>query len=261
MMTVALGLQGLLLCLVLMTAAWLASLIRRDASLVDRVWGIGFVSLAWFYLESTGAWSGARWPARLLTIMVTLWGLRLSLYLTWRNWAKGEDYRYRAMRAARGKRFWWVSLVTVFWLQALLLWIIAAPLLAAARADLPPARAGVIGFGAGLWLVGFLFESIGDWQLARFKADPRNRGRVMDSGLWRYTRHPNYFGDAMVWWGYFVFAAAHDAWWAVIGPLVMTVLLMKVSGVALLEKTLQETKAEYRDYVRRTSGFFPRAPR
>lgn len=118
-----------------------------------------------------------------------------------------------------------------------------------------------MGLAAVFWPTGFRFESIGDWQLARSNTDPANRGRVMDSGLWRYTRHPNYFGDAMVWWGYFVFAAAHGAWWAVIGPLVMTVLLMKVSGVALLEKTLQETKPEYRDYVSRTSAFFPRAPR
>jgi steroid 5-alpha reductase family enzyme len=146
------------------------------------------------------------------------------------------------MRAAHGGRFWWVSLFSVHWLQGVLLFLIAFPVMVAAGAGPGSAAAPLVAGGAVLWAEGFLFEAVGDSQLARFKADPGNRGRVMDQGLWRFTRHPNYFGDALLWWGYFGFAAAEGAWWTAFGPLLMTVLLMKVSGVALLERTLRESK-------------------
>ncbi len=251
-------LAGLGLSLLLMTLVWLGSLWWRDASLVDRFWGFGFVLVAAFWWL-TGPRPEAGWLALLL---VSLWGLRLSLWLTWRNWGQGEDARYRAMREHHGKAFAWRSLATVFGLQGLILWLVAWPLLVATR-ELEtgmlwsaPAMVGLALFATGLF-----FEATGDWQLARFKSDPANRGRVMDQGLWRYTRHPNYFGDMLVWWGLFGLAAAAGAWWTVIAPLLMSFLLARVSGVTLLERHLQETRPDYREYVARTSALIPWPPR
>ena len=250
-------LGGLAVAAGLMILVWLASLVRRDASLVDRVWGLGFVLLGWFYFAVAPHRHNA-----LAALLVTVWGLRLSAYLAWRNWGRGEDRRYAAMREKHGRRFAVVSLFTVFLLQALLMWIIAFPLLPAARpADAgwggaAPALAGMI-----VWLTGLVFETVGDGQLARFKRDPQNRGRVLDTGLWRYTRHPNYFGDMLVWWGLYLVAAASGGWWTLFSPLLMTLFLARVSGVTLLERHLQETRPGYRDYVRRTSALVPLPPR
>ena len=257
----AAALFGLGLALALMTAVWLASLQRRDVSLVDRVWGAAFVVLAWGYLVVSPAAEPPVARRLLVPLLVTLWGLRLSIYLTWRNWGHGEDFRYAEMRRAT-PGFAWKSLLRVFWLQATIAWVVGLPLLQVQRRDPGPDLGWLDLAGVVFFAVGLLFETVGDLQLARFKADPANRGRVLDRGLWRYTRHPNYFGDAMVWWGLALIAlATPGAWWSLIGPAVMTFLLMRVSGVALLEKTLAETKPGYRDYVRRTSAFFPLPPR
>lgn len=252
---------GLVAALGLLTLVWVASLVRKDASLVDRVWGLGFVILAWVYRAAAEPGpSGSEAVRGLAVAMVTLWGLRLAAYLTWRNWGHGEDSRYRAMRARGGPNWPFLNLFTVHWGQALVMWVVSLPVLAAVRGT---ASAGhpLVWLGVALWLLGFGFETVGDLQLVRFKADPANKGKVLDRGLWRYTRHPNYFGDACVWWGIFGLAAASGAWWTVIGPLVMNGLLVKVSGVALLEKQLAKTKPQYRDYIRRTSAFLPRPPR
>jgi steroid 5-alpha reductase family enzyme len=240
---------------VLMVGVWLLSLVKKDASIVDIFWGLGFVLIATVsYLIA----DGYHRRKILIVVLAAVWGLRLAAYIYWRNKGKGEDYRYRAMRARHGKRFSIVSLYTVFGLQGLLMWIISFPL-QIAQISPAPARLGLLDWiGAAFWLIGFLFESLGDLQLARFKANPKNKGKVMDRGLWRYTRHPNYFGDSLMWWGFFLIALSVPAGlWTVISPLMMTGLLMKVSGVALLEKTLTKTKPEYRDYVRRTSAFVP----
>lgn len=233
---------------------WLWSLRLKDASIVDIFWGLGFVLIA-----GTAFVMGAGFQTRkqLLTALVAIWGLRLAIYLYRRNHGKGEDYRYQAMRRQHGDRFGLVSLYTVFGLQGVLMWIISLPVQVAQQAALPDQLTLLDGLGTALWLIGFSFESIGDAQLARFKADPSNKGKVMDRGLWAYTRHPNYFGDAVLWWGFFCFAAATGAWWTALSPALMTLFLMKVSGVAMLEKTLVKTKPEYQDYVRRTSAFFP----
>lgn len=237
----------------LVVLCWLGSVIQRDASLVDRVWGLGFVVAAWSFWESSGA---ARDP--LLLALVTIWGLRLSAYITWRNWGHGEDSRYAAMRARNGAGWWWQNLVTVFLLQGVLILVIALPLAAAISTTGPTwARA----LGTVLWVIGFAFEAGGDWQLARFRGNPVNRGTVLDTGFWRYTRHPNYFGDALQWWAFWVFALGVGAWWTVVGPLVITGLLLKVSGVTLLESTLVASKPAYREYIRRTSAFLPWPPR
>ncbi len=249
---------GLAAAISLMVAVWALSLVKRDASIVDAFWGLGFVLVAWVYYAL--APEGGR--RLVVPLLVTLWGVRLSGYIAWRNHGRGEDYRYREMRERWGPSFPLASLFVVFGLQALILWVVSWPLAAAQRGPAPVWPSWPELAGAALFAIGFLFESIGDLQLAWFKSRPENRGQVMDRGLWRYTRHPNYFGDALVWWGLWLVAlAVPGAWWTVVGPLLMTFLLMKVSGVALLEQKLRETRPAYRDYVERTSAFFPWPPR
>lgn len=248
---------GLAVAAVLMLAMWLASLARHDASLVDRVWGLGFVLLGWFYLAVAGHFHNA-----LAALLVSLWGLRLSLHLTRRNWGRGEDRRYAKMRDKHGPRFAWFSLFSVFLLQAILMWVIAFPLLAASRGAHPGWGGAVLTMaGMFVWLAGFVFEAVGDNQLARFKRDPANAGRVLDTGLWRYTRHPNYFGDMLVWWGLYLVAVASGGWWTIFSPLLMSLFLARVSGVTLLERHLQESRPGYSDYARRTSALIPLPPR
>lgn len=243
----------------LMLAVWALSLIKKDASIVDIFWGLGFVVIAVVCYAITNGY-GAR--KILITVLTAVWGIRLAMYILWRNAGKGEDFRYRAMRARHGNRFPIVSLYMVFGLQGLLMWIISMPLQVAETSHDPARLTWLDWTGAIVWVIGFLFESVGDLQLARFKGDRKNAGKVMDRGLWRYTRHPNYFGDALLWWGFFLIALSTPAGlWTVMSPLIMSGLLMKVSGVALLEKTLTKTKPEYREYVRRTSAFFPWLPK
>jgi steroid 5-alpha reductase family enzyme len=243
---------------VLMVGTWLVSVLRRDASIVDIVWGLGFVVVAWVVRLQGDTATDRQW---LIVGLVTVWGLRLAVYLFWRNHGRPEDYRYRAMRKRYGPRFPLVSLVTVFGLQGVLMWTVSLPVQLGQVPD-EPGLGWLAALGTLLWLIGFAFESIGDLQLARFKADPANDGRVMDRGLWRYTRHPNYFGDACAWWGIAIVAAESGLGaWGIVGAIVMTVLLLRVSGVALLERSLRKRKPEYQAYVARTSAFFPRPPK
>jgi steroid 5-alpha reductase family enzyme len=246
---------------ILMLAVWLLSIIRKDASIVDIAWGLGFVVVAWVCLLFDANRDAARSPGCLLPVLTTLLGVRLSAYLFWRNHGKPEDYRYRAMREKWGTAFPLVSLVTVFALQGLIMWVVSLPVqVGTALADRDPSPATLIGIA--LWAIGLFFESVGDWQLARFKSQPRNKGKVLDTGLWRYTRHPNYFGDFLIWWGLFLISLSLTrAWWTIIGPLIMSIFLMRVSGVTLLERSLTQTKPEYADYIRRTNAFFPCPPR
>lgn len=241
-----------------MTMLWVLSLVLKNSSIVDIFWGTGFVILAWvsFFLTPDG------FLARklLLTILVTIWGLRLSIYILVRNWGKPEDFRYQAWRKAHGKKWWWYSFFQVFMLQGVLLTIIAAPLLAV-QISPTPAKLGVLDFIAiPLWVIGFFFESMGDWQLKRFKSDPANKGKVLDRGVWRYTRHPNYFGDSTQWWAYYLVAASAGGWWTIFSPVLMTFLLLRVSGVKLLEKTL-DIRPGYKEYSERTSEFIPWFPK
>jgi steroid 5-alpha reductase family enzyme len=239
-----------------MLALWLVSVRIRDASIADLFWGTGFVLVAW-----VAALSGdGEGPRRALVLaLVTIWGLRLTVHLSRRNLRRGEDPRYQAMRRRHGERFWIVSLGTVFGLQGLLLWIVSLPVQAGAAR--PSSGLSALDLaGVALWAVGFLFEAVGDRQLARFRADPANRGKVMDRGLWATTRHPNYFGDAMVWWGLGLLGAAAAGPWVLLGPALMNFLLLRVSGVTLLERDIAERRPGYREYVRRTSAFFPWFP-
>ena len=242
----------------LMTCVWLLSLPLRDVSIVDIFWGLGFVVVAWATLSQSGAWDGWRVA---LVVMTTLWGLRLSGYLAWRNWGEEEDRRYQSLRNRFGSIFPVLSLLIVFLFQGVLVWIVSLPVqFALSSSDFVAITWAAISGGI-LWFVGLLFESVGDWQLARFKAKPENDGAVLDSGLWRYTRHPNYFGDFLVWWGFGVCSLALGApWWTLIGPAVMSVFLMKVSGVTLLESTIKDRRPAYRHYIQKTNAFFPGPP-
>lgn len=242
-----------------MTLLWVLSLLLRDASIVDIFWGTGFVITTWAYFILTPE----GFPARkwLISILVTVWGLRLSAHILWRNWGKGEDFRYRKWREENGDQWWWRSFFKVFVLQGFLMWVISIPLLGAQIGE-TPARFTLLDFLAiPVWVTGFTFEALGDLQLARFKANPSNKGKVLKSGVWRYTRHPNYFGDAAQWWGYFLVSAAAGAWWTIYSPILMTTLLLRVSGVAMLEKSLKEEKPGYKEYIENTSAFIPWFPK
>ena len=253
-------LNSLLVVTAAMTCLWLISLARRDASIIDPFWGTGFVLVTWFTLASSPLAQSVE-RTWLLAVLTTIWGLRLSLYLLWRNWGHDEDRRYRAMREHHGPRFWWISLLTVFLLQAVILWIVSLPIQAAMVA----AESKPVGWldlaGVALWSVGLFFETVGDYQMSRFQADPNNAGRVMDRGLWRLTRHPNYFGDFCVWWGLYLIASSGGAGWTIFSPLLMSFLLLKVSGVTLLEKTISDRRPDYAAYQARTSPFLPWPPK
>jgi steroid 5-alpha reductase family enzyme len=254
-------LMGLSLLVVVgyMAAIWLLSLVLRNAGIVDVFWGLGFVVVVFVYLAGGDGFIGRK---ILITTLVAIWGLRLSLHILRRNWGQDEDYRYRQWRENAGAKFWWTSFFQVFLLQGILLWLISSPLLAAHFYDSPDSFTAVDILGALVWGVGLCFEAVGDWQLARFKSDPANRGKVMRAGLWRYTRHPNYFGDATVWWGLFIVAASTGSGvWTFFSPILMTFLLLRVSGVALLERNQAETKPQYREYIESTSAFLPWFPR
>lgn len=244
---------------VLMLLVWTVSLVMRDASIVDIAWGAGFVVVAWTAFAAGDGTEARKW---LIALMVSAWGLRLAGYLAWRNLGKGEDYRYQRMRQHWGPRFPLISLFTVFLLQGALMFIVSLPVQMAQISGGPDSLIWIDYVGLAVFAAGLFFESVGDFQLARFKADPANAGKVMDRGLWRYTRHPNYFGDFLVWWGIFLVALARpELAWTLIGPLVMSVLLLRVSGVALLERNLKRRRPGYEDYIQRTSSFFPMPPR
>jgi steroid 5-alpha reductase family enzyme len=235
---------------------WLVSVPRRDVSLVDRVWSLLFVSAALIYAIYGHPGAGRLW----LTLgPLLLWAVRLAVHITVRNWGHGEDRRYQKIRRNHEPGFAAKSLYVVFGPQAILAWIISLPLLGSLLGQNPPGWRDLP--GCVLWLAGFAIEFVADLQLARFRADPANRGAVMDRGLWRYSRHPNYFGECCLWWGFYLLALAAGAWWSIVAPVLMTVLLLRVSGVTLLEEDISERRPAYRDYVARTSAFLMRPPR
>jgi steroid 5-alpha reductase family enzyme len=247
---------GLAAMLALGLATWVVSFFKADVSIVDSVWSLLIFSGAVTYAAALPA-TGPR--AVLALSLSALWALRLATHITWRNWGEAEDHRYRAIRARNQPNFEWKSLYLVFVLQAALAWIVSMSLLATVGGG--TAANWLDGAGVVVVLFGFLFESAGDWQLARFKRDPASAGRVMDRGLWRYTRHPNYFGEFCVWWGFYLIALAAGGWWTIVSPLLMSLLLLKVSGVTLLEKDIGERRPAYRDYIARTNAFFPGLPK
>jgi steroid 5-alpha reductase family enzyme len=244
--------------LVGMLGLWLVSLRTRDPSFIDAAWGLGFVVIAWVSFAVTDAGPDRR---PLLLAITTLWGLRLAGYLFWRWRRNGPDRRYVAMmrRASNPTLF---TLTHVFLLQGALMLVVSLPVQLGMAGDHPDALGVAQYLGAALAVAGIALETIADLQLVRFKADPANDGKVLDTGLWRYTRHPNYFGDFCVWWGIFLVSLSTAASIAgIVGPLVMSFLLMRWSGVGPLEHHLRRRKPGYEEYVRRTSPFFPLPPK
>ncbi|MDP2324184.1 MAG: DUF1295 domain-containing protein [Gammaproteobacteria bacterium] len=248
--------RGLATTAVLMFAAWLLSFPMRSVAIVDVFWGIAIAGagVTWLLLQPDPAPRGI-----LAVLLAVLWASRLALHIFWRSRGKPEDRRYRVIRARNEPNFAFKSLYLVFGLQAVLAWIIAMPLFGAARST------GAIGpldmVGAAIWLAGFVLQATADFQLARFQQRPDAEQVVMDRGAWRYSRHPNYFGEFLMWWGIWLIAAAGGAWWTCVSPLLLTFLLLRVSGVALTEKDIASRRPGYQDYLRRTSAFVPWPPR
>jgi len=252
-------LQGLLLIFVFVTFVWMLSVYLKNASIVDIFWGLGFVMVSSFYFIVTPDLS----IRKIITMaLVAIWGLRLSIHIFLRNMGKPEDYRYQEFRRNYGeKRYWWFSYFQVFLLQGTLVWLISAPLLAINYYSSDNSFGYLDVLGILVWLIGFTFEAGGDWQLNKFKANPANKGRLLQTGFWKYTRHPNYFGDAAVWWGFAILSVASGSYIPVLSSVLMTWLIIKVSGVAMLERTMKNTKPGFEEYVKRTSAFIPWFPK
>lgn len=248
-------LQASLVLFILVTLLWVVSVWITNVSIVDLFWGMGFVIVNVVYFLHSGNFYTRQ---IILLAFVTLWGLRLSIYLAWRNLGKGEDFRYQQFRQKYGtKRYWWVSYFQTFLLQGVLIMFVSLPLVGTNVHTDSYSLKWLDYLGIFLFIIGISFEAGGDFQLAQFKKDPQNKGKVLDIGFWKYTRHPNYFGDSVVWWSFALFSIAAGSYWTFVGAIGMTFLLLKVSGVTLLEKTLKETKPQYREYIQKTNSFFP----
>jgi steroid 5-alpha reductase family enzyme len=256
MFTWSVYLDSLLMMGTLGLVGWLYSLARQNVTIVDSMWSLFFL-LAVLTPASQLGWMVNERGA-LIAVLVTLWSTRLAVFLTKRNFGHTEDLRYQKIRS-NNEPFWIKSLYIVFGLQVILAWLISLPLHGATLSTRPLTL--LDGIGTLLWTIGFFWEVVGDRQLAKFKANPGNRGKVMNQGLWRYSRHPNYFGECALWWGYYLIALSGGAWWSLPAPILMTLLLLKVSGVALLESTIVERRPSYAEYIRRTNAFIPWFPR
>jgi steroid 5-alpha reductase family enzyme len=251
-------LKAVLVVWVYMTVFFVAALARKDNSVADVAWGPGFFLACVAALSGMTALSARPFIA---TALVGIWGFRLAFHIAKRNRGKGEDPRYAKWRREWGKWFVLRSYLQVFILQGFLMLVIASSVIVInAGVNRPFGLADWAGIG--MWVTGFLFEVVGDVQLARFKGDPSNKGKVMDRGLWRYTRHPNYFGEATMWWGLYVMALGVEGGWLTLAsPVTITFLLLKVSGVPMLEKGPMAERPGYREYVSRTNAFFPWFPK
>lgn len=255
MQTITEMLPALAVVGLLMLGLWLFSITLRNVSIVDLFWGpaIAVAGATWYLLAAN---PGDR--ALLVLVLVWFWALRLGVYLLLRNHGKPEDRRYAAMRKRNDPGFWYKSVYLVFGLQAALAWVVAAPLYGAISSTAP--LGWIDALGVALFAFGLVWETLADWQLARFLRTRENADAVMDRGVWRYSRHPNYFGEFCLWWGFWLIAAAGGAWWTVFGPLLLSFFLLRVSGVAMLEQDIGKRRPAYRDYILRTSAFVPWPP-
>ena len=232
---------------------WVVSLILKNASIIDIFWGLGFVLSFWLtYIQTS---QNNHIIATALGALVTLWGLRLAIHILLRSIGKGEDKRYAQFRANNGSHWWWSSLFKVFLLQGLLIWLISAPISIMQASPTPIHLLTTIGFC--VWIIGFVFEAGSDWQLVRFKSDPANKGKLLTTGLWKLTRHPNYFGDAAQWWAFWLISVTQTTWWTILSPILMTILLLNVSGVPITEKSMRRDKPDYKHYIDTVPAFVP----
>ena len=252
-------LQGFLLLMSLLTILWIVSVLIKDASIVDIFWGITFIVTNTYYFFATSDFFTRK---IILLVLVSLWGLRLSIFLAYRNIGNGEDYRYQEFRKKYGpERYWWFSFFQVYLLQGIFSILVSITLLGS-HFNTQTNDLNLLDYlGILVWLIGFIFEAGGDYQMTKFKKNPENKGKVLNTGFWKYTRHPNYFGDSAVWWSYAIFSIAAGSYWTIVGSFIMTFLLLKVSGVALLEKSLKDGKPEYNDYIQKTNSFLPWFPK
>lgn len=245
---------SLLLMLGFAVGGWVLSVIKHNVTLVDSLWSLFFLIAASYYFSHISAADGLSRSSIVITLVV-VWSVRLSAYLTYRNRGGHEDRRYATIRRNNEPHFWFKSLYIVFILQAVLAWLVSMPILPAIVSPHP--LSALDGVAALLWCFGMAWEVLADWQLTRFKSWPANQGQVLDSGVWRYTRHPNYFGEACVWWAFGLFGIASGNVWTLMGPALMHLLLLKVSGVALLEKDIGERRPHYARYIAQTNAFYP----
>lgn len=230
---------------------WLISLAKRDVSIVDSLWSLFFIIASLFiYLQQ----DSVSLRAQIVALLVVIWAIRLSAYITLRHWGHEEDHRYQTIRANNEPGFAYKSAYLIFGFQAVIAWLVALPLFYAIDSTAPLSYLDWLGIS--LWLIGMYFETVADYQLWKFKQNPDNKGQIMTQGLWAYTRHPNYFGEFLIWWGYFCFALSVNAYVAVISPILMTFLLLKFSGVGLLENTMKH-RPGYEDYMKSTNAFIP----
>ncbi len=246
-----------LIIIIFMTAVWLLSIYKNDMSIVDGFWGLGFIVIThfWFFrLEEI-------YPKQfIVTYLITLWGLRLATHIFFRNWNKPEDPRYVAFRTNWKEKTWWISFYKVFILQGGLMLVISLSIISI-MFDSGGYLSLLNKIGIAIWLFGYIFETVADYQLLTWKKKPANKGKVMDVGLWRFSRHPNYFGETCVWWGVFILSLGSGYWFvSILSPILITFLLLKVSGVTLLEKRY-EGNDKYAEYKRKTSPFFPLPPK
>jgi len=252
-------LQASLIILILITLLWILSVRIKNVSIVDLFWGLGYVVVNSYFFFMSGEMNARK---ILLFTLVSLWGFRLFIYLAFRNIGKGEDFRYQTFRKDYGpERYWWFSFFQTFLLQGILIMLVSLPLLGANTGSYSGSLNGFDYLGILVWIIGFVFEAGGDYQLAKFKGNPENKGKVLNTGFWKYTRHPNYFGDSAVWWAFALFSIAAGSYWQIVGSGLMTFLIIKISGVALLEKTLNSDKPQYNEYIQKTSSFFPWFPK
>lgn len=249
-------LYTLAIMLAIAVTLWIVSLVKNNVGIVDSFWSLMILAagLCFFYFGN----AGLNERSLLVLILLSVWAIRLAAHITWRNWGQEEDSRYQVIRANNQPNFEFKSLYIVFLLQALLALIVAMPLMSIFKSDTQINNLDYIALL--LWLIGMFFESVGDLQLARFKSARKNQGKVMNRGLWRFSRHPNYFGEFCIWWAFFLFAIASGHWWSMLSPVLMTFLLLKVSGVSLMESTISERRPEYADYCKVTNAFFPWFP-
>lgn len=252
-------LQAALLIWILVTLLWIWSALIKNVSIVDIFWGFGFVVVNAFFIYNLDEINPRNF---LLLILVSIWGLRLTIYLGIRNIGKGEDYRYQQFRKDYGEnRYWWFSYFQVFLLQGILILIVSLPLLAVNTSETSGSLIWLDYVAILVWSIGFSFEAGGDYQLYQFKKSEKNKEKVLNTGFWKYTRHPNYFGDSTVWWSYALFSIASGSYWQIIGAVIMTLLIIKVSGVVMLERTLKTSKPKYKEYIEKTNSFFPWFPK
>ncbi len=239
------------------TILFMLSIVLKDNSIADIAWGPGFIIVALTLFLISGEYTLGQ---ILVTTLIAVWGIRLGIRILVRNWGRGEDFRYQAWRKQWGKYFFIRSYLQVFLLQGFLLLLIISPVYiinAYGRGSF----SWLEGVGITIWIVGFFFEMVGDYQLDKFLKNPATKGGILDSGLWKYTRHPNYFGEVTQWWGIFLLGLGLPyGWYGVVGPITITFLILKISGIPMLEKAMSQNPA-FLPYKQKTSVFIPWFPK